>query len=146
VRVRRQSRELTEEAAAFLQGGLAMERARHGARPQDWEWVNFLAHSSPVQLARLSAHPYAFARVIRDEEWWGALIYLTERILHLCQSTGASLEDVQRTALVPLELELAARSALALQSGEPPRTHFTAAQTVDQVVSRLSLVPRRDER
>lgn len=129
---RRQGRRLIAESHAFLSGGLASERCRHGALPEDWEWVNFLAHGSAADLERLARGPFGAGPITRQVEWCAALVYLSRQLLASCAEQGLRLEDVQRLLLVPLEEELAA-------TGRPgpglPRP------LVEQVVARLRVQP-----
>jgi hypothetical protein len=124
------ARELVRETEAFLTGNLAVERLVRGEATSDWEWVNVLAHASEDRLSILAAGVPAQRRRKSDERWSRALVVLARRLLAVAAEDGASVEELQSSVLVPLELELAA--------DHHPRRRGPD-QTVQLVLERLAL-------
>ncbi|HZD65031.1 MAG TPA: hypothetical protein VE152_02920 [Acidimicrobiales bacterium] len=92
-----------EECAAFLLGGYAGYLESVGATVPLWARLNSLCHLSEDGLGELSRNPGA-----GDQAWAAATAYLAEEILCAAARYGTSVADIQRFALQPLELRLAA--------------------------------------
>ncbi len=97
-------RSLPEECAAFLQGDYADYLAHEGARVPMWVRLNPLCHRDEQGVAALAA-----GRVPGDEAWGAAITYLAEEVLCASARCGTSVAEIQRSVLVPLELELASK-------------------------------------
>ena len=103
--------QLVREAEAFLSGSLALERARNGIHPADWEWVNLLAHGTQAQLLRLALGPPPPPDTPTCElQWLEAVRFLADEMIKLVTEGRTTLAALQRSVLVPLELELASRN------------------------------------
>lgn len=95
----RAERVLVEESEAFLAGHLADRLAENGSAVPAWAWANVLAHGSEEDLRSV--------REAKEEDQWGEVrSCLAGEVLDLASAYGP-LSEVQRAALVPLELELA---------------------------------------
>ena len=85
---------LVEEAEAFLGGWLIEETTDWWQPLPGWVLLNVLAHAPRGDIGRLT-----------DGRRGWALAYLAEEILEAAPTRG-DLTELQRGALVPLELEL----------------------------------------
>ena len=100
-----------------LLGGTYVEYLEHrGRRVPPWAWINLLAHGNEEALRSATrAHRRPFLNV---SLWRHARSYLAGEVLEVARHVG-SLEVVQATALVPLELEhLAAPPSLRTRPGQ----------------------------
>ena len=100
--------ELTLECDALLAGRYADYLGSHGRWAPPWTWVNALAHCSAPELTALAG---SVGKPEVDDppgtdQWRRALAFLAEDVLGQIEVTGAMLEQLQRTRLIPLELEL----------------------------------------
>ena len=107
-RRRRQDREdgLAEECAAFLTGTLTDRWESHGKAVPIWAWTNLLAHGSREMLVDAVSQPSRHRLLTRG--WWIARAHLAALILEM--TDWVPLSDLQESILMPLELELAART------------------------------------
>lgn len=110
-----------DECEAFLAGGLVEYHLRRHEHVPRWEWTNLLAHGSDEALgreangkARRTAHLPTLT--VSDKGWRAARAHLAALLLDRCEP-GRTLADLQRTVLVPVELELASSRVVA--SWEP---------------------------
>ena len=99
---------LVSECEAFLTGRYAPNLdAEHLPIPA-WAWLNTLAHGGPEQITAqtlaLDVHTWFDPR----RAWEEALSYLAHEVLSLVEQGSCTLEEIQRSSLVPVELELAA--------------------------------------
>lgn len=102
--------ELLTECEAFLTGRLAeLVLDRDGYAPV-WMWTNLLAHGSEADIRGEHAADRRMSGAVEDG-WLAARSYLAGQVLELSSRFG-SLAEVQRTGLVPLELDLAARTTV----------------------------------
>ncbi|HUZ20248.1 MAG TPA: hypothetical protein VMU75_06740 [Acidimicrobiales bacterium] len=99
--------ELGEDCAAFLVGRLAETHEARGVVVPVWAWANLLAHGSEEELAQAAASSPSAAAP--NAGWRKARSYLAARVI-AAAGTAASLGELQHRVLVPLELELAART------------------------------------
>jgi len=95
---------LVEEAEAFLGGWLIEETADWWHPLPGWVLLSVLAHARRGDIARLT-----------DGRRGWALAYLAEEILEAAPTRGA-LTELQRGALVPLELALLAEGGAGADS------------------------------
>lgn len=100
-------RRLIEDCEQFLAGSYAEHVAVTGGRVPVWAWVNLLAHGTETDL-RAAAAPRPPAEPITD--WERARGFLAGEVLAATDGSGgvSGLGGVQQSALVPLELDLAA--------------------------------------
>jgi hypothetical protein len=99
--------ELTLECEWLLTGRYADYLCSHGMPAAPWTWVNALAHGSASQLTALARGDGQPG--VRDpdaHQWRQALEFLAEDVLSQIRRSGVSLEELQRSRLIPLELEL----------------------------------------
>jgi len=97
-----------------------------------WAWVNALAHGSDDDITALASGDPPSAHDQSASVWQQALAFLAQELTSQATRPGCSLADIQRSTLVPLELELAGRQASG--AGEP-------AQLVARVLSALARHP-----
>jgi len=97
--------QLIAESEAFVSGQLAELYERRDGYVPVWTWTNLLAHGSE-QMLRDAYGANEDRSVDHEHPWRAARSYLAGEVLHLAEQVG-SLEQVQREALRPIELELA---------------------------------------
>jgi hypothetical protein len=118
-------RELADECEAFLSGHYAQYLNDDGRPVPEWAWLNVLAHGSEDDIR-------AFATGgprLRDATWHHALAFLAQEVLNEAARRGGTVSDLQRSTLVPLELELAATDT---------RSDMQRAQVVGSVLTTLA--------
>jgi len=93
------------ECEAYLNGTLAEYWEEQGTAVPVWTWTNLLAHGSEDQISDSVHRPAKPRRTGRS--WRIARSYLAFEVLDLT-SDDVTLEQLQSTVLIPLELELAA--------------------------------------
>ena len=108
---------LADEAEAFLNGTYLAHLASIGRAAPGWAWINPLAHGTRNQLVALAQPAARGSGVVARDAWDKALAFLAHELLKLT-ARDVSLIEVQRTILVPLELELAARRGRNLNRDE----------------------------
>lgn len=118
---------LVAESEAFLNGTLAEHLVDHVQVVPAWAWMNLLAHGTETYVR-------AAAITFVARGWPGARRFLAGELVDLLESGHGPLETLQRTALVPLELELASLPAAA---------RWSPAQLVEVV---LAVLPERTPR
>lgn len=106
--VRSHARRLVAECEGFLTGRLALECERSGGVAPGWMWFNHLAHGTTEDLAACESGLLPGYSVGMDV-WAAPLAYLASELRVIQAETGATLDDIQRDVLVPLELRLAGR-------------------------------------
>jgi hypothetical protein len=112
---------LATECEAFLNGTLAEYWDEKGVVVPVWAWTNLLAHGSGGRIGESVVGPSRPRRAARN--WRIARSYLAHRVLHLTD-VQFTLSELQRSILIPLELEMAAR---------PEVSRWTPRQWVDTV-------------
>ena len=110
--------EFVEECEAFLTGRYPGHLAVTGTPVPPWAWLNPIAHGGLVELRSLAgweadAHPVRYGTGV----WKQAVSYLAQEVLCQAGEDEPTLCDMQRTSLVPLELELA-RVAAQVDPGQ----------------------------
>jgi len=123
--------EFVAECGAFLSGHSAQWLADANRPVPVWAWVNALAHGSDDDITALAAGEPPSAHD-PSAVWEQALAFLAQELTSQATRRGCSLADLQRSTLVPLELELAGRQASG--AGAP-------AQLVASVLSALARHP-----
>jgi hypothetical protein len=105
--------EVAAECAAFLTGTL-VERLETGGRAIPvWAWTNLLAHGSTELVAQSGARPCRHRLLARS--WRTARAQLADLVLEMTHR-GCSLDELQESVLVPLELDLASRPEVSFWS------------------------------
>ncbi|HWF15779.1 MAG TPA: hypothetical protein VG244_06320 [Acidimicrobiales bacterium] len=112
---------LAMESEAYLNGTLAEFWEEQGTDVPVWTWTNLLAHGTGGQIDDCVHRPAKPRRTGRS--WRIARCYLAYEVLDLT-SEDMTLEELQSTVLIPLELELAAH---------PEVGHWTPRRWVDAV-------------
>jgi hypothetical protein len=120
---------LATECGAFLNGTLAEYWDEKGLVVPVWAWMNLLAHGSETLIGDSVWHPYRPRRAARS--WRIARTYLAYQVMDVTEA-DLTLEDLQASLLIPLELELAARDDVSRWT---PRQW---ADTVDRVIHQHS--------
>lgn len=92
----------------FLAGRLVEHDEFNGQPVPVWAWTNLLAHGSEQDLRAISDAPQ-LRRSRTEKQWQKARSYLANEVLLSAESNG-TLSRVQKSVLVPLELDLASRS------------------------------------
>jgi hypothetical protein len=96
------------ECESLLAGRYADYLCTQGRWAPSWTWVNALAHRSVPELTALAGDDGN--SVVNDpvgaNQWRRALAFLAEDVLAQIQLSGVTLDQLQRTRLIPLELEL----------------------------------------
>jgi hypothetical protein len=116
---------LASECEAYLNGTLAEFWDERGTAVPVWTWMNLLAHGTESQIHDSPKRTSQQRRTGRS--WRIARSYLAYQVLALaCEE--CTLEELQSTVLVPLELELAAHPEVERWS---PRRWV---DTVDEVI------------
>ncbi len=87
------------EATAIIEGTVA-DVAADTWSPPPWTWINRLAHGSWEDISSLAQGRWRAMRV-----WEGATTFLAGEI-RTCARTPEGLLRVQRSALIPLELDV----------------------------------------
>ncbi len=128
---RRGGIELVGECEAFLAGRLAERIEQRAESVPVWAWTNLLAHGSRQDLCSERRR----FRVIGGQ-WREGRSFLVAELLDLADEFGP-LTEIQRTVLVPLELELASCTEVA--DWEP----FQWVASVDVVLGRYRQAYRR---
>ena len=106
------ARKLVGETERFLQGCYADDLAEVGLPVPVWAWTNLLAHGTDRQLREIA--PLATATVTATPgEWRQARSFLATEILELVDDQGVPLDQLQRTVLIPLELQLSSQALVA---------------------------------
>ena len=100
--------ELTLECEALLAGRYSDYLCSHGRPAPAWSWVNALAHRSASELTSLTCGSGRRGVDVTPDaqQWRQALAFLAEDVLHQVERGDVTLVQLQRSRLVPLELEL----------------------------------------
>jgi len=97
----RHAKELATQAQDLLAGKSLSWYRRRGVTAPTWALVNLLAHSSYDELVRMAKGSTSAT----PGSWDEALCGLASELLRM-QMAGGQIPDLQRQALVPLELDL----------------------------------------
>jgi hypothetical protein len=116
---------LASECEAYLNGTLAEFWEERGTAVPVWAWTNLLAHGSEVAMHDSLHRPSKQRRTGRS--WRIARTYLAYQVLDLACGEF-TLDELQSTVLLPLELELAAHPEV--ERWTPRRW----VETVDEVI------------
>jgi hypothetical protein len=108
--------ELIGECEAFLSGRLSHHFAQHHQAVPGWAWLNVLAHGGEGQIVALVDDDRRSSP--GERAWRQALVYSAAEVTASAQATGASLDEIQRAVLVPLELDLIAEHGDRLDPGK----------------------------
>ena len=92
------------ECEAFLAGEWAEYREAHGDDVPHWAWLNRVAHVSETALRLAAREPVWGPRTYDD--WTRLRLCVAERLLEQATVKAMSVAQLQRLALVPLELAL----------------------------------------
>jgi len=99
--------ELVVDSEAFLTGHLAEVLQQRNGYVPEWAWTNLLAHGTEPDL-RIDRGAGEEWPSEGESAWRRARSFLAGEVLTAAEAQG-SLTEVQSAALVPLELDLAAR-------------------------------------
>ena len=101
---------LVTECEAYLNGTLAEYWDEMGVVVPVWAWTNLLAHGSEGLIGESVRRPHRSRRPARS--WRTARSFLASEVLDLTDAQF-TLTDLQGSVLIPLELEMAARSEVS---------------------------------
>ena len=104
-----EERALVGECEAFLSGHYAQYLDGENLGVPDWAWLNVLAHGTPDDIRALASGEPAWAISSDTSVWHDALSFLAQELTDQATRQGRALAGLQRSTLVPLELELAGR-------------------------------------
>lgn len=111
------ARDVDRECEAFLTGTLVDYLAERGRPVPSWAWLAVLAHSDEERLVSLASEERV--KVPADlRAWWDVVAFLAGEVLDTARGLTWPCERLQRTRLVPLELELAAYNSVG-EEGMP---------------------------
>lgn len=112
--------DLTLECESLLAGRYADYLCTHGRWAPPWTWVNALAHRSVLEFNALAGG--GGRSVVNDpvgaNQWRRALAFLAEDVLAQVELSGVTLDQLQRTRLIPLELELSRNPGRCTDPGQ----------------------------
>ncbi len=114
------------EVEPFLCGRYARHLINRKRPVPPWAWLNALAHGSSDDIIALTLSEPRRHTPWNSNEWERALAFLALEVINQVTKRDGALTQLQRSTLVPLELELA---------GE--RSHLTPAQFVLMVLCAL---------
>jgi hypothetical protein len=100
-----QKPEVLDGCERFLGGHLLEEFSGNEESAPDWVWISVLAHASEEDLATCGSRgvlPRPTTRCV----WDRTLSFLSEMLVDHARRTGASVAEVQREIVVPIELGL----------------------------------------
>jgi len=97
---------LAAECGAFLDGSYAEHLVDRVQIVPAWSWLNLLAHGTEAEIRDA-------ARSSTGRGWRGARRFLAGEVVDRIESGHGPLEELQRSALVPLELKLASLPSAA---------------------------------
>ena len=123
---------LISDAEAFLSGDYENHVRRHDRRVPGWARLNRFAHGD-LRIVRRARRPFAATKSAAfadwpEEAWRSAQRIVASELLALVGDSPGLLLQLQRSVLVPLELELI---------GAEAKSHLTALELVQ--VTRLAL-------
>lgn len=107
--------EIAEECEAFLSGSFADFQGSRRQPVEAWAWVNRVAHAEPEELRALASRSTMWRDGglrrggFRTRRWRRAVSDMARDLLSLAEGKPRIIKRLQGRALVPLELELAAR-------------------------------------
>lgn len=107
-RSRTWERELVVECEEFLFGRYAQYLRDENRPVPTWAWLNVLAHGNEEDITALAASERP-RRSCSDTVWQEALAFLAQELMSEATRRGHPLASLQRSTLVPLELEFAGR-------------------------------------
>lgn len=100
------------ECSAFLTGTLAEQLEAQGQQVPVWVWTNLLAHGDEALILETIART---RHRLLNRNWWTVRTDLIKVILDITH-WNYSLDELQKSVLIPLELDLASRSDVVLWS------------------------------
>ncbi len=122
-------RRLNEDVEAFLRGGYAEYLEDRSETIPVWVWTNLLAHGTEADVRRASGDMRTAGLTC---QWRDARAYLATELLAAVEREHGSLAELQRRALIPLELELAAWPGVTNWSPQHLVTAVLAGLCADQ--------------
>jgi hypothetical protein len=105
-RCRAWERALVAECEAFLTGHYVERCLAEDRLVPSWAWLNLLAHGTESEIGACAAGDEVDPAVRGRSEWQMAIAFLAQELLAESARRGAAVADLQRRALVPLELDL----------------------------------------
>ena len=113
--------QLIRECECFLTGRYAFMRHSQGLSVPDWAWLSVLAHAPAQQLVTYAAQvERKRVRTRTPLQWQGVVALLAQELLITAEITGCSVEELQRSVLLGMELECS-RPRVGLTATDPRR-------------------------
>ena len=138
-RIRSQGRELVEECESFLAGQYPSVLQARGDPVPEWAWLSLLAHApADVLIDQAMGGPPRQYRDRLNLIWLGAVALLTQELVMQADRTGCSVEEVQHSVLLRLELSWA-RPWSATSMVGPSRFVEEVRQAIDRLPGNSSL-------
>jgi len=107
-------RELVDECEAFVSGRYLQYLNGDRRSVPEWAWLNVLAHGGEGDIRALAVGRPPRSS-LHDATWRCALVFLAREVLSEVTRRGGTLLDLQRSILVPLELEFATADIWSLR-------------------------------
>ena len=98
-----------DECEAYLHGAYVEYLAHRTRTVPPWVRINPLAHASRCELVALAQPSTRVSGTEANDAWDDVVAFLAEEILRAARGPE-ELTELQRTVLVPLELDLARKS------------------------------------
>jgi hypothetical protein len=98
---------LGDECEAFLRGEWTEFLRASGQAVPRWAWLNRVAHGPEKALRLMHRGPVWLGQ--HDDAWTEFRSSVVELLLKQAEDTGRSVEELQASVLVPIELALFAR-------------------------------------
>jgi len=115
------AQQLVRECECFLTGRYASVMHSQGLPVPDWAWVSVLTHAPAEQLVTYAARAHKKrTRTRMPLQWQGAVALLAQELLITAEITGCSVEDLQRSILLGMELQYS-RPARGVTATDPSR-------------------------
>ena len=105
-RSRAWEQELVTECEAFLTGRFPEYLVDHGRLVPVWAQVNKLAHGSEDDIEADAAGHDSPVTASGGTQWQAAMSFLAQELISEATRRRVSVAELQRSILVPLELEL----------------------------------------
>jgi hypothetical protein len=105
-RSRAWERTLVAECEAFLTGHYVDRLLSEGRLVPSWAWLNLLAHGTESEIGACAETDGTDGAVGARPDWHLVLAFLAQELLAEAARQGVAVAELQRRALVPLELAL----------------------------------------
>lgn len=102
--------DLVRESESYLLGRYPYDLRAHGHAVPGWAWISVLAHAPYALILEMAAgEGQGSTRDHSVRQWQPALSYLARELLAVSARTGRTIEELQHSVLLDLELGAARR-------------------------------------